>query len=326
MNFFRTFWSRHKLAIKLCLAAAIIAIILFRMDWAHVAQLAANIRIEYFFSAMALIGVQVLFLALRWQYFMNAEETLVNYRTALNVSVASQLANFVFITSVGGVFVRLYLARHYGLSILKSLCAVIADRFMTFFAMLFFAVVFSPILTDLVPGDNIQATLIELCIALLLCGVFGLIGLKFLKPYIRKSDALYSSFLYLLRILKNRPVAIKIVLSSLAAQASFFIAGCLAAKAIGLEINWIEFMAMLPFISIASSLPVGFGGWGIREGAFIVALGFLHIPMESAFLISVQVGILSILGTILIALPLAFTGDLQKLLKLSRKGAAKNDV
>ncbi len=326
MNFLRTLWSRHNLAIKLFLVAGIIAIILFRMDWPHVAQLAANIRMEYFLAAIAMIGTQVLFLALRWKYFMNAEDTLVNYKTALNISVASQLANFVFITSVGGVFVRLFLARHYGLSILKSLCAVIADRFMTFFAMLFFAVIFSPVLTDLVPGDNLQSSLIELCVALVLCTILGILALKYLKPYIRKNDALYSSFLYVLRILKTPRLAIKIILTSLAAQASFFIAGCLAAKAVGVEFNLLEFIAMLPFISIASSLPVGFGGWGIREGAFIVALGFLNIPMESAFLISVQVGILSILGTILIALPLAFTGDLQKLLKLSRKGAAKDDV
>lgn len=310
----------------MCLAAFIVTIILFRMDWGNVAKLAAEIKPEFFIAAMICIGCQVLFLALRWKYFMNAEEKLVDFKTALNISVASQLANFVLITSVGGVFVRLFLARHYGLSILKSLCAVIADRAMTFLAMLFFAVLFSPVLTDIVPGDTVKSSLIELAIALPLCILLGLGTLKFALPFIKKRESLYTALLYMYRLIRKPSIALKIVLSSLMAQMSFFIAACFAAKAVGLDINLLEFIAMMPFISIVSSLPVGFGGWGIREGAFIVALGFLHIPMESAFLISVQVGILSILGTIMIALPLIFTGDLQKLLKLSRKGAAKNDV
>lgn len=324
MTFLRTLWSRHKLAIKLGLVAMIIAAIVLQMDWTNVIKLAANIRIEYFLLAMALIGGQVLLLAVRWKCFMNAEEKLVDYKTALNISVASQLANFVFITSVGGVFVRIFLARHYGLSILKSLCAVVADRFMTFFAMLFFAVVFLPAIADFIPGDTFKSSLIELLIALPVCTVLGLIGLKLLMPFIRSKSSLYSSFLYIKTIIQKPRLASKIVLSSLLAQLCFFLATYMAANAIGLQVNFFEFMAVLPFISLASSLPIGFGGWGIREGAFIVALGFLNIPMESAFLISVQVGILSILGTILIAVPLAFTGDLQKLIMLSRKNKTEN--
>ena len=96
------------------------------------------------------------------------------------------------------------------------------------------------------------------------------------------------------------------------------------------SIPFFDYLALLPLISMVSSLPIGFGGWGIREGAFVVGLKFIGVSMESAFLISVQVGILSILGTLLIALPLIFTGDLQKLFRASSKfketgSISKND-
>lgn len=326
MSFLNSFWSRFKLPVKIILVIGIIAALAVRMDWNAVREIIADMKLEYFLIAMLCISGQVLMLSLRWKYFMNAEEKLVNYKEALNMSVASQLANFLFVTSVGGVFLRLFLARHYGLSILKSVCAVVGDRMMTFFAMLAYAILFFPILTHLIPHDKIQSSMFEIFIAIPVLIVVGLIGLKITYPYIKKHEAIYSSLLYLKQLFRKPKLALSIVLSSLLAQGFFFLSACMAASAIGQPIDFLKFMAVLPFVSLASSLPIGFGGWGIREGAFIVALGFLNIPMESAFLISVQVGILSILGTLLIAIPLILTGDLPRLFKLSKQTKSQNDV
>lgn len=318
MSNFRSLWSRYKLPIKVILVVGIIAILATRMDWNSVGDIIADIRPEYFVIAMLCISGQVLMLAMRWKYFMNAEEHLVDYKEALNMSVASQLANFLFVTSVGGVVLRLFLARHYGLSILKSVCAVVGDRLMTFFAMLSFALAFLPVLTHLLPSDKIDASMVEMFAAIPVLIILGLIALKISYPYIKKNEAIYASLIYLGQLFKKPRLAAGIILSSLIAQGLFFLAAYMAAAAIGQPVEFIKFMALLPFISLASSLPIGFGGWGIREGAFVVALGFLDIPMEGAFLISVQVGILSILGTLLIAIPLILTGDLPRLFRLSK--------
>ncbi len=319
MSFARSLWSRHKLLIKILMAIGILAILYTRMDKQAVGELIANIRPEYFTGALLLMVGQVVMLALRWEHFMNAEQKLVNYRSAFTMSVASQLANFLFITSVGGVLLRLFLARHYGLSILKSICAVIGDRVMTMFAILFFALVFLPVLAKMIPPEMLDEFLMILGIAIPVGIVGAVLGFKILKPYILRNTTLNASWVYLKQLMKKPRLALPIILSSLLAQAFFFLAGCMAAKAIGLEFDVIKFLAILPFISLISSLPIGFGGWGIREGAFVVALKFLNVPMESAFMISVQVGILSILATLLSALPLIFTGDLVTLFKLSGK-------
>lgn len=324
MAFLQAFWSQHKSLVKFCMVVGIFTLIAMRIDWHDVENLAANIKGGFFSIALILMIVQVLMLALRWMYFMNAEERLVNYDEALNITVASQIANFLFITSVGGVVVRLFLARHFGLSLLKSICAVVTDRFMTLIAILSFAVLFLPILAKMLPYQLLHHTYFMLGIFIPICILTPFVATKIIFPYIRRNKSLHSSAVYLKRLFEKPDIALPILLTSFISQGAFFIAGCMAAKAIGLEVNLINFLALLPFISLASSLPIGFGGWGIREGAFIVGLKFLGVPMEMAFLISIQVGILSILATFVTAIPLMFTGDLAHLIKLSGRFGDKS--
>ena len=69
-------------------------------------------------------------------------------------------------------------------------------------------------------------------------------------------------------------------------------------------------MIVLPTIALVSSMPISFGGWGVREGAFIYGLGLLHVDMETAFSISVQVGMVSFIATIIGGAPSILMGEL----------------
>ena len=67
---------------------------------------------------------------------------------------------------------------------------------------------------------------------------------------------------------------------------------------------------LLPLISTLSSIPLSIGGWGIREGAFVYGLGLLSVPNEQAFLVSVQVGVLSLFVGLLCGIPALLTGHI----------------
>lgn len=324
MTYIRTFWHQHKKILKTLIGICILALIALQLDWQHLEQLTLSIDICYFIVALFLMTGQVFALGLRWKILMNAEEDLVTYKESLNINVASQIANFLFITSVGGILLKLLLARHYGMSILKSLCAVVADKMMSIFAIFAFAIIFLPVLATLLPEKLLNHTMLILAIAVPSLLIAPIAVIKILFPFIRNNKSLYPPASYLKQLLEKPKLSVPIILSSLIAQGAFFIAGCLAAKAIGLDFDILKFMAILPFIALASSLPIGFGGWGIREGAFVIGLSFLKIPMESAFLISVQVGILSILATFVLALPLMVFGGLLDVFRASRDQKASD--
>ena len=61
----------------------------------------------------------------------------------------------------------------------------------------------------------------------------------------------------------------------------------LISSRIGISIGLEEWLWVFAIVSVAVLMPLTIGGIGIREGAFVVALGFLGVPAESALAISI---------------------------------------
>ena len=115
-----------------------------------------------------------------------------------------------------------------------------------------------------------------------------------------------------LKILLNNPFLLaKIVILSLVAQMGLFMAVYCLTISTGANISFIDLMTVLPVISLVASLPISIGGWGVREGAFVYGLGLLGIPMETAFLISIQVGLISMLTTVLTGMPALMAANIK---------------
>jgi len=113
-----------------------------------------------------------------------------------------------------------------------------------------------------------------------------------------------------MKILVNNPsILAKTLGISIIAQLCFFLSVFCIIGAANIPLSFLQIMAVLPAIALVSSLPFTFGGWGVREGAFIYGLGLLGVPMETAFSVSVQIGLIGLLSTILMGLPTLLTMD-----------------
>lgn len=309
------FLRSHGLQIKFAAAMLIFTLLALRMDWSMLETLTRNITISLTSIALLLILGQLMLVAYRWQMFMNVEKPLVGYPIALTITTASQLANFLFITSVGGIVVKIALARHYGLTLLKSVCATVADRLMTLLAIVVYAILFLPSITAIMPAAIGEGLMITAGLSLVIAFLFPSLLIGLLKPLIIKNRQVASTVIYMRRMVRRPELAGPVLASSLAAQIFYFLAVCFAGKSIGLTFDTAQMIAILPMITLISSLPIGLGGWGIREGAFVFGLGLIGIPTESAFLISVQIGLLGIIVTVLAAIPAFVTGGLQSVMQ-----------
>jgi hypothetical protein len=49
---------------------------------------------------------------------------------------------------------------------------------------------------------------------------------------------------------------------------------------------------------LVTSLPISVAGWGVREGAMVVAFGYVNVPAESAFAMSVLFGLTMLMSGI----------------------------
>ena len=53
---------------------------------------------------------------------------------------------------------------------------------------------------------------------------------------------------------------------------------------------WSLFLVVLPVLLI-SMIPVSIAGWGVREGAMIVAFGYAGLPQDQALAVSILLGL-----------------------------------
>lgn len=296
--------KQNSLLIKLLISLAIIAALAFRMDLATLKDLMGHIHVESWLLALFLIFFQILALSYRWLLLMNVHGEKMDYSNSLRITLASMIANYLFITSVGGIIVRVALAIQHGISWVHAIAATTLDRIMTLLALLILAVLFLPVLSGVVEAEIYQSTLAVIFTCILGFAVFSLLFLKHVRRHLifshRKIAVCYK---YLRSIGRDHNLIAKIITSSLVALLAYFGAVYVVTISTGIHFPLWHFMAVLPMIAIVASLPLGYGGWGIREGAFVYGLGLINLPVEAAFIASVQIGLISMVAALIAGIP-----------------------
>ena len=298
------FYNQHKTSVKIAISIVIMAVFMLRIDMGSVIAQASDINKNVWLLAGVFMFTQIFLLAYRWFLIINAHEQRLSGVNALRVTLASLVANYLFITSIGGIIVRVAMSVHGGFSLMRSIAATALDRVMTLLALLILTVLFLPVLGDIASHDLMHMAVFTL-------SIFGLGGFLFVflfsetlrRRVIFSHRKVTMSVKYLRTIMTDPNLLMKIIASSLVAQLSYFAAIYVVTVATGIEFQWLHFISILPLITVIASLPIGYGGWGIREGAFVYGLGIINIPVETAFMISVQIGLISMMCAFVAGIP-----------------------
>ena len=62
------------------------------------------------------------------------------------------------------------------------------------------------------------------------------------------------------------------------------------ACAIAIAPNALDFLFLIPPVMLVAMIPISVGGWGIREGAMVVAFGYAGMEQSQALAVSVLLG------------------------------------
>lgn len=299
-----------KFWMKIFLSLGLVALIFTRLDSSALLRQLEQLDGPLWALAVVFMSVQVFALALRWKLLVDGAHRKISYPEALQITLASLLANFLFITSVGGVLAKIALTSQHGVSMVKSVCAAMIDRFLTLFALIFLAALFVPFMPLYIQGIGYEV--ITLGVAASTALAFVVVPLFFqrvLRQKILASRKYAAAAHYMRKVLLDPSLFLRLALVSVAGQLVYFVAIYSLTLATDVSISPLGLLTVLPAITLVASLPIGFGGWGVREGAFVFGLGLLGVPHEAAFLISVQVGIMSMLSTMLVSVPSIIGND-----------------
>ncbi len=304
--------------IKILISLSILTLLVLRMDTAVLSNMVSHFSAAAWIWAILFTFAQMVLLALRWKILANVGKSHLTFKDSLQINLTSQLANLVFITSIGGMLVRIALSLQHGMGILKTVIATAIDRILTLAGLVILTAAFLPGLAPYVDNKIFANLSGYLSVFMITLFIFTPVFLGFILKKIPQHYRMKVRIRYGIRYLKvfmNNPVMVgKTIFVSLVAQTAFFVSVfclCISAQT---DLSFAQLMTVLPVISLIAALPISIGGWGVREGAFVFGLGLLGVSMETAFLISIQVGLIGMVSIILAGIPSLLTSDF----KLSR--------
>ncbi len=313
-----------KTSIKFIISVSILVLLLLtQLDFTILAQEARSSNIWLMVISLMLIICQIFFLNLRWHELLNGSKQSVPFKISSLINIMGYIANITFITSIGGIVTKSGLAIQQGLSVTHSIFITFLDRFMTMLALIIFSAIGLIFLHGVLSDNLVTALSLFISGILMVIILFFAILLRFdlFNKIISRTQINKDIILLLNNYTENSDLIIKTCLYSLIAQSCFFYSVYILSLGIETEINIISFFALLPILALISSLPISFGGWGVREGAFIYGLSLIGFTPEGAFLLSIKVGFVTLIAPFLVGLPYLLQSDLRDI--VLRKNKAK---
>lgn len=229
----------------------------------------------------------------RWRIALKQLGVDIGLVNGLRLLFVGYFFNQTLPSSVGGDFYRIWLTHRTGIPLRSSMASVLADRIAALLGLFALCIILAPVISGIL-GPQVALQTVLAC--LLLLGSAG----SFIK-YGDRIQKIFPSFV-LLRHLADLLYSLKLVFGEIVPATKMitlsalihFIGGFsvfLIAKSIGINIAVMTCISLFPFIILATVLPISFAGWGVREGAAILALGLVGVSPEDALSISVLLGI-----------------------------------
>lgn len=79
-------------------------------------------------------------------------------------------------------------------------------------------------------------------------------------------------------------------LLALLSNLHFVVVAALLGQALHVDASFADFLAFMPLVIVATTLPISLGGWGVREGVLVALLGAVGVPGGQALALSLTFG------------------------------------
>jgi glycosyltransferase 2 family protein len=243
-------------------------------------------------GSVVLLLILALVQTARWRIVARSLGLLFPFGPALFIVLIGTFFNQVLPSSIGGDAVRVWRLNRSGVSLSKSLNSVVLDRLV---ALLGVAVITAGATTLLFrwvaePGRRLALILVEVAIFAVLACVMFLDRLR-LPSFLELNRGIRFT---LARDSRRLFLAPRFILPALALSLAIhfgvsFVVWLLAGT-VGADVALYECLFLVPAVILLAMLPVSVAGWGVREGAMIVALGAVGVSRSDALATSVLFG------------------------------------
>lgn len=290
------------LALKIALSATLIWYFVGKSDLGAAMEDLRRVDAATVVAALVLFLAQMILVARRWGTLMHLVGVGdgFSFPRLVQIMWTATFLNTTLVSSVGGDAFRLWTVVRGGNPLGKSINSIFLDRLAALMALMVLIAVSLPYVKELLPDQDFWSY--AMLIAVSLAGFAALLHADRLPRRIRHwrlvqglANLAADTRRLTLHMDNLLPVAgLSLFVHLLSILVVYVLAGGLE-----IEISFLDCFFLVPPVILAMTLPISIAGWGVREGAMIVALGLVGVPQESALVLSVLFG----LGITLAALP-----------------------
>ncbi len=286
----RSFVTRGRL--QVCVGLSLLILLFIWFDFSGIIANMARIDAGFAAVAIACFAAQFALAALRWMYILSRQNLDIGWRSGLSVYGAGTLANLFLVTSIAGISVRAVLLLRSGSALAGALAVLTAERIAAMAGLAICGAAGLPLAfpyfedhLTAAPPTHIAGYAVAISIAVAAAGALLVIRYAVIRDFAAR---LWSAF-------SSGGAVLVLAVSSAGVVLLGFGGMAMLAGGMGLDINPLFFLSVMPVVAFVSALPISVGGWGVREGMMVAGLSIFTIPPESAIALSVSYGLAGLL-------------------------------
>ena len=255
-------------------------------------------------AAVITLLVQLLIVGIRWYLVGQLVGAKLSPPQALHIVFVGQFFNQLLPSSIGGDAVRTWMTTRDGISLGRAAASIICDRLVGLVVVVYVALLSLLILPLAWDSGIFTAGKFVYYLAFFVAAgllILLLLGVKIAKLMI--GFRLTRPFGVIIRdmriVLFTGSKSLQIVSLSTLVQVLIVLVAYFFSKGINADLGFAYGLVLIPMIMLVSMIPISFAGWGLRESAMVIGLGFAGITAVDALAISVSFG----LAQVVIGLP-----------------------
>lgn len=291
-------------AAKILVSAGLIWLIASKVDLGAAKDRLFQVSMPMLIAGILFFAIQLLIGGVRWKVVTDAIGVRFPLAEAIRLFVIGAFFNQALPSSIGGDAVRIYKAYRGGMNLAAAFNGVFLERAGTVLALLLVVAATQPALAGRVAPDMAGILLASAAIAFV-AGIGGLVFLAMLHRLPASLDRFKAIRGFRAVAVDTRrvffvpgPLA-RLLVWGVLTHVNLTFAVYLLSLSLDLGITWLDCLALVPPVILATTLPISVGGWGVREGAMIYAFGLIGVPADGALVLSILLGLVGIV----IALP-----------------------
>ncbi len=279
--------------LKLLVSGLLIAFLFSKVGLTIVAKRLQDITPSMLLLALGLLVLQSLLAVIRWRTVMKGLGIDIPYFQTLKILFVGLFFNQTLPSSIGGDAMRVWYTRGAGHSLGVASQVVILDRAAGFVAVILIAFVTLPLLSSVIQNPT---AFWNICLAIVIATTL-IVVFMFLdwQPKVLSNKRIFRFISELSqsarKLFFSLRMSFSILGSSIVIHFFTFFAIFILARGMNIPLAFIQCLVLIPPVLVLSMLPISIAGWGVREGAMVAALGFVHVPQGQSLSLSVIYGL-----------------------------------